>query len=200
MDAVEEPQLILDCGANVGYTAVYFLTRFPRAKLIAIEPDLENFDLLQRNLAPFRSRSTALRSAIWSHETGLTWEESSLRAGNEMGRELRPPHQGEEPVMMGTTILDLLNKSGLDRVDILKIDIERAEKDLFESNFEPWLSRTDHIVIELHDKECKDIFFQAIADQNFAISNLGELTVCHRRDSGKTIVPEKTTGSRLRDQ
>src|SRR5262245_15773023 len=37
-----EPRLILDCGANVGYTSVYLLNHYPHARLIAIEPDAGN--------------------------------------------------------------------------------------------------------------------------------------------------------------
>ena len=52
LGAAPSPRLIVDCGANVGYSSAYFLSRFPDAKLIAVEPDSGNFQMLQRNLAP----------------------------------------------------------------------------------------------------------------------------------------------------
>ena len=51
--ALPGPSLILDCGANVGYSAIWFLNRFPSARVIAVEPDLENFRMCQANLAPY---------------------------------------------------------------------------------------------------------------------------------------------------
>lgn len=39
LNDIADPKVIIDCGAYVGYSAAYFLTRFPHARLIAIEPD-----------------------------------------------------------------------------------------------------------------------------------------------------------------
>jgi len=47
--------LIIDAGANVGYSSVYFLSNFPNCRVIAIEPDGDNFASLQKNLAPMAS-------------------------------------------------------------------------------------------------------------------------------------------------
>src|SRR3989344_5879030 len=44
-----EPSFIIDAGANVGFTAVYFANRFPKARIIAIEPEESSFNLLKRN-------------------------------------------------------------------------------------------------------------------------------------------------------
>src|ERR1041385_3761622 len=49
VEDIHDPELIIDCGANVGYASLYFLTKFPRAHIIAIEPDRANFDMLLRN-------------------------------------------------------------------------------------------------------------------------------------------------------
>ncbi len=45
LDDVHDASLIIDCGANVGYSAVYFLTRYPNARVIAVEPDADNFSV-----------------------------------------------------------------------------------------------------------------------------------------------------------
>ena len=61
--------LIVDCGANVGYSSAWFLSRFPESHVIAVEPDAGNFALLRRNLAPFGSSSgTAVQGAVWRKE------------------------------------------------------------------------------------------------------------------------------------
>jgi hypothetical protein len=55
LDDLSNVDLVIDCGANVGYSAAYFLTRFPNCKVICVEPDFSNFKLLEKNLAPFAS-------------------------------------------------------------------------------------------------------------------------------------------------
>lgn len=72
IDDLKSPQLIVDCGANVGYASLYFLNKYPNAHIIAVEPDWENFKVCERNLAPYRERVSLIRSGIWSHRTGLT--------------------------------------------------------------------------------------------------------------------------------
>jgi hypothetical protein len=61
--------LILDLGANVGYSSAYFLSRYPKSPVVAVEPDPRNFAMLQRNLAPYGSRATVIQAAVWSHST-----------------------------------------------------------------------------------------------------------------------------------
>lgn len=67
----QNPKLILDCGANVGYTSVYFLEKFPHAQLIAVEPDEQNFEILMQNLAHYGERAHAIHAALWSEPIGL---------------------------------------------------------------------------------------------------------------------------------
>src|SRR4051812_12644684 len=49
LDHLHDPKLIIDCGANVGYSSAYFLSRFPKCALIAVEPDPGNFSMLAIN-------------------------------------------------------------------------------------------------------------------------------------------------------
>ena len=46
---------VVDCGANVGYSSAWFLTKFPNCRVIAIEPESENCNMLKRNLKAFGS-------------------------------------------------------------------------------------------------------------------------------------------------
>src|SRR5262245_54333406 len=49
----QDPSIIVDAGANVGMTAVYFALRYPNARIIAIEPESENFGILKSNAKRF---------------------------------------------------------------------------------------------------------------------------------------------------
>ena len=67
-DPVIDPAWIIDAGANVGYSATWFATTYPRANVIAIEPDEENFRMLVRNTA-HQANVVPLRAAL-SDEPG----------------------------------------------------------------------------------------------------------------------------------
>jgi FkbM family methyltransferase len=185
LDRVERPKFILDCGANIGYSAAYFLTQFPEAVLTAVEPDADNCAILEANLCPFAGRYRVVRAAIWPHETGLTWDETPYRDGREWARVVRSVKPGEVPLVTGTTISALMRESQAERISILKMDIERSELALFSENFEEWLDKVDNLAIELHDLECASVFNRAIANQDFKITRFGELTICQR--SGREV-------------
>ncbi len=70
----KSPGLIVDCGANAGYSSAYLLARFPNCHLIAVEPDAGNFAVLERNIEPYGLRATTIRAAVWSHPASLTLE------------------------------------------------------------------------------------------------------------------------------
>lgn len=180
LDHVAEPGLILDCGANVGYTAAFLLTRFPRATVIAIEPDPGNIAMLRRNLSPFGPRAQIVPSAVWPRRVGLVPSETPFGDGREWARRVREAHPGETPAMTGVDVGSVLEESGFDRISILKVDIEGAESLLFGGPV-PWLDLVDHLAIELHDEESVRIFTAAIGSRPFEVSRSGELTVCHRR-------------------
>ncbi len=186
LDDLTAADLILDCGANVGYSAAYFLTRFSAAKLIAVEPDPENFALLERNTANFGQRATCLRAAVWPHEGPLRLSEATAGAGREWARTVHAATAEDPQSVRGVTVPSLLRDSGCERISILKIDIEGAERELFAAGDYRWLARVDTIVIELHGPRCREAFMRAIASDNFAVTECDELTVCRRRTAQAT--------------
>lgn len=170
--------LIIDCGANVGYSAAYFLSRYPQATLVAVEPDPQNFMVLKANLQAFGKRAICRRSAIWSHPAELVFAPDSLRQGEEWARTVRETIDGETADVRAIDIGSILAETGKDRISILKIDIEGSEAAVFSKNYELWIDKVDNIVIELHGAYCEEIFSKAIAGRNFQISHCDELTVC----------------------
>ena len=181
LDTLREPRLIIDCGANVGFSSVYFLSRFPQAYVIAVEPDAENFIALQRNLASYSGRTLALQAAIWSHPCELVVSRGG--DGREWARTVREGQTGEKTMVAATDIGALIARTGFERVSVLKIDIEGAEAQVFSSDRLEWLKLVDTIVIELHGNICAAVFHSAIADEQYEITTCDELTVCIRRTS-----------------
>jgi FkbM family methyltransferase len=203
LEDIEEPKLIVDCGANVGYSAAYFLSRFPTARVIALEPDPDNAEMCRKNLEPYGDRSTLLVRAVWSRPGTLTL----LRFGalGDMGEhgvqvcESVPDraewpehvHRGRNPPVPSGDVeaLDLssiVQLRGDQPVDILKMDIEKAELVVFRAKDLSWLSRIKNIVIELHGSEARNVFLDAVRDYNCRMLESGELTFCLGMTTGHT--------------
>jgi FkbM family methyltransferase len=176
-----EPRFILDCGANVGYTAAYLLTRFPTAFLLAVEPDPGNAEILGQNLLPYGNRARVLNTAVWSHKVGMVLSTTPFRDGREWARQVREAKEGESPQMFATDIGTLIVKSGYQRVGILKIDIEGAEQVIFGRDCSSWLPLVDSIAIELHSTDATTVFTNALRHAPFALSQHGDITLATRQ-------------------
>jgi FkbM family methyltransferase len=188
--------LIVDCGANAGHSAAYLMTRFPNCHLIAVEPDPENFAILQRNIEPYGLRAAAIQAAVWSHPTPLTLRSNLHRTGNEWGQAVRECEPGEAAAFPAVSIGQILKQSGFDRIAILKMDIEGAEAVVFSGDYDDWLALVDHLVIELHYVSqfgsTHARFERAMEGRGFVMEHAGELTYC-RRVSPPAVAVRSTT-------
>jgi len=144
-----EPSVIVDCGSNIGLAAIYFKNRYPRSKVIAIEPEPANFQLLQKNLTPY-SQVILENKGIWSKHCHLEVIQGPDREAWSFF--VRPAANRTDTTIEAIGIADIMSKYDLDRIDLLKVDIEGAEYELFEKNYEYWLPRVRVIIIELHDR------------------------------------------------
>lgn len=182
---LKDVDLVIDAGANVGYSSFYFLTHFPNCRVLAVEPDAANFAALQTNLAPFGKRAIVHNCGIWSKQARLAIASNLYRDGRQWTRQVRECAPDEQAEFTAITIAELLRQSGCQRLSLLKMDIEGAEAVVFaDSAVQEWLGRTDAIAIELHDDtsfgEATPVFAAAIRQQPFQVSRCGELTLCRR--------------------
>lgn len=171
--------LIIDAGANIGASSVYFSLMMSGAHVVAIEPDENNFILLRKNVEGLAV--SAIRRALTSD--GHTCEVKDV--GNaEWGivtSLLSEPAQGpdtEVQVALGTTVQDLFDQYSNDVPFIVKIDIEGAEDEVFSGDAE-WIREVPLIVIEPHDwlfpgRGTMVNFFRKISAWNFDIEVRGE--------------------------
>jgi FkbM family methyltransferase len=184
LDDVIEPRLILDLGANVGYASTRFLTRFPEARLIAVEPDPDNFRVLASNLAPYGDRARAVMGAVWSRPASLVAGTTPYRDGLDWSRQVEERAAGPgEAMMVAYTIGQLLEMAGTARISILKIDIEGAETMLFRDRNE-WLDSVDNLAVELHEDtqfgSAQEALDHAIEGRPFDSFVRGECTFLRR--------------------
>lgn len=166
-------QTVVDLGANIGLSTLYFKEKFPGAKIISVEPDRGNFNLMVRNTKDL-SNVFCLNQAIWPYDTELTLYDSGKGEDSYTVGEIR---NGNENKVQGITVSDIIRDFKLPSIDILKIDIEGAEKELFSSNYMNWLPKVHIIIIELHDwmrDGCACSFFRAISSFDYTMSGNGE--------------------------
>ena len=157
----ESPRVIIDGGANIGLFSVLMKNKFPCAKIISLEPDKENFEILQKNVAAY-SDIICINGGLWNKSVDL-----KVYDKYEMGKwamVVEETKEGEGDIK-AVSISDLMSLYSIDRIDVLKLDIETSEKMIFEDNYASWLPKVKVIIIELHDwleEGCSKPFFTAI--------------------------------------
>jgi FkbM family methyltransferase len=182
------PGLILDCGANVGYSTAYLLSECPGCHAIAVEPDPDNFKLLLRNVAPYEGRVRPVHAGVWSSVTRLAVEAASYRDNREWTRQVRSARPDEVSTIQGMDIPALMAITGDDEISLMKVDVEGAEAVIFGDTSDAWLHKVRVIAIELHDDSSfgrgSEVFHHAIRNRDFVVFQSGELTICHRASPG----------------
>lgn len=134
--------LIIDAGANVGFTARFFAASYPLAHIISIEPDPENVALCRENTKDFPNIEV-IEAAVGAKPGHVS---IARQAGNAWGSRTYPAESGIRIV----TINELISARGEVGPIIVKIDIEGAELELFSGSTE-WIDKTCAVVVEPHD-------------------------------------------------
>jgi FkbM family methyltransferase len=170
-------EFIIDCGANIGTSAFFLLHCYPTARVVVVEPDRGNMALCRRNLAPFGKRVTFVQAGVWSSTGPLVVERGQFGDGAEWSFQVRPARSGERDCVPAITIMDLMSAGGYPRIDLLKIDIEAAEAEVFSEGSQAWLRLTRNLVIELHGPECERKVAAAMEGLESRRARRGELTL-----------------------
>ena len=147
-EPIREPSVLVDAGANIGLTSVYFANKFPRSKIIAIEPETGNFEMLCKNAARYPN-IVPVQAALWKSDTLVDLKDPGSGAWGFRADERTS--DASSSAVRGVTVDTLMREHQLTHIDVLKIDIEGSEKEVFET-CAPWIDQVDAIIIELHDR------------------------------------------------
>lgn len=143
------PTTILDLGANIGMTTIYFHRCFPNAELACVEPMPGNLSMLRENLQLNAVKATIVSGAVNPTDGRLMME----TARKDYGHRVAEPGVAfgeqyiEVPAVSVPSLLDMLK---WDRIGLLKIDIEGHERILLSENAK-WLDLVNWMCIECHD-------------------------------------------------
>jgi FkbM family methyltransferase len=145
IDAIHDQNLpekatIVDCGAHIGLSVIYLKSICPSAKIICFEPDVINYNNLEKNIKSHNLKNIDVRNeAVWIENTDLNF----IQQGDMSSRIGKSDLNGVK--VKAVRLKDFLNR----KIDFLKLDIEGAEylvlKDINEN-----LHNVDKMFIEYH--------------------------------------------------
>jgi FkbM family methyltransferase len=147
------PDLILDIGSNIGASILYFHKQFPAARIIGFEPHPETFQVLKKNVTGLDS-VTVLNCGLGAADARATLPGESVNFGA-FSTKGRRHGTGQSRPMIECEVRRLdnvLRDLSIDKVDLIKIDCEGAEADVFAGLSPQILERCQWIVGELHDE------------------------------------------------
>ena len=176
---------VIDAGANIGLTSLFYASSHKPEKIISIEPEKNNFETLCFNCANFEN-ITPINAALWHKKETLTIHEHDL--GNwafTTSIEGGSSHASTDQTIQTFTIPGLMKQFDMDIIDILKIDIEGSEYELFSNNVSGWLPKVKYLIVELHENlkpGVTDTFHKAIEPYNFKVTPKAENLILENQD------------------
>lgn len=134
---------IIDCGANMGLSVLYFAKNYPKHEIIAFEPEEAVFNILQENVETFQLNNVTLhKNAVWTNTETL-----KFYSDGRMGGRVNEEYAKHKPVLIeAVPLLNFLNED----VDFLKLDIEGAEDKVLK-HCASQLHKANHIFFEYHN-------------------------------------------------
>jgi len=157
---------IIDCGANIGVSILYFKKRYPSAMVVGFEPDKNVFTVLQNNIQNAKLKDVVLiNKALWDKEEKINFIQEGADGGS-----ITEYHSANNDLKVceieATSLRNFLNKM----VDFLKIDIEGSEAVVLK-NCSDLLYHVKCIFIEYHSTLNKsqelDSILKILTDNGF---------------------------------
>jgi FkbM family methyltransferase len=159
------PRRIVDAGANIGLAAVFFANKYPESEIVAVEPEESNFRLLKENAKPYPNIHP-IQGALWSQEGELLLIDPDSGHHGFQTADINASALHSLGHVSAHTVNTLMKRMNWVRVDLLKVDIEGAEKEVFEA-CDSWIASVGVCMVELHDSikpGCVKAFDRATAD------------------------------------
>ncbi len=135
--------VIIDCGANMGLSVLFFFRNYPNAEIYAFEPDVNVLQYLEKNIETYQMSNVKLfKQAVWCSNVIL-----DFYTDNGLGGRLDVSYKNKKPFQVEAIRLrDFISDK---HIDFLKIDIEGAEFCVLK-DCEPLLKQIDNLFIEYH--------------------------------------------------
>ena len=164
-------EFIVDGGGYIGDSASVFLSLYPSAQCYVFEPS-SNVTMAKRNLNAYGERAVLINAFLGRTKGELAINEADV------GSHGLQPASGDKAIPVWT-MDEVLRRSPVGRINILKLDVEGAEVEILRPPT-PWLASVDCIIIELHDEEGYRDIPNWLADAGFKVKQCRGLFFCNR--------------------
>ena len=162
------PEWMIDAGAYTGDTTAYFLSRYKDLKIIALEPNPPSHSMAKLNLEPYGKRAILLQKGLYIKDGEASFSGDSTAASI-----------GQDGFKIDcTTISSLIEQYSIPRINILKMDIEGAEEEIFNSNPETWLKHVGLLIIEIHGTHMLPMIRRVLAGNGFSMKQYRSVWYC----------------------
>lgn len=156
-DVDPSARVIVDAGANIGAFSLYAARAAPGARIVALEPFPATLARLRETI-----RANRLEGRVVCRDVALAGASERRRLDDDpslpsQSRGLSASETGV--VVEALTLGDLLEREGLERVDLLKIDIEGGEHEVFLEAPSAVLARIERVAMEYHPNASKRPLF-----------------------------------------
>jgi len=142
-----ESPVIIDCGANLGLSTIYFSNLFPASKIFSFEPDAEIFKLLSKNISVFNKNNVELRNeAVWINDSEIQMSNDGADGGSLV-------YSNKSSIVKAIRLKEFLNN--FKKIDMLKIDIEGAETEVI-LDCKDSLNNVNNLFIEYHSHQSEN--------------------------------------------
>lgn len=166
-----EPKTILDCGANIGLATLYFKFKYPGTRIISVEPESSNFEMLKKNTGPYTGIDL-IKKGIWNKTCDLYLIDNGEGHASFRVSEI-DPQKNVVGQIEAIGINEIFEKFNLDSIDLLKMDIEGSEYPCFNTENISWVNKTSCIAIEIHEHMypgCKVLIDRSLQLRNYRLS------------------------------
>lgn len=147
--ADKECPVIVDCGANIGMSVLFFKMLYPKSIIYAFEPNPLAFELLQKNIAQNKLNNVYVENVCLAGEEGKVQFYFSKEDISSLVSSIRKERGGDKSYEVNAKKLSQIvkNKS----IDMVKMDVEGAEFDIIQEMLDnKTLSYPDKYIIEFH--------------------------------------------------
>jgi FkbM family methyltransferase len=171
--------VVIDVGGNIGAFAVWVGRKASRGRVITVEPASENFAILEQNIRRNRlTNVTAVKAALADRAGSITLHLAARSSGDHSIdlALLEEGTRGTETVE-AITVPDLLDRHGIDHVDLIKFNCEGGEWPVVLGLDAETASRLHRVVLGYHadphrdKRKQSDTLVRKLLDLGFAIDD-----------------------------
>jgi len=179
-------EVCIDVGANIGCVSIQWRKSNPTGRILAIEAHPLTVALLRANLALNAGADVVVVPAAVGSRDGtveLEIDRNNNSIARVVGSHLQhvEAYPSEERVTVDSVTLDsLVHRHALERIDLLKIDIEGFEAECLKGARDA-LTITDRVILEFHSEALRTECRRILEGQGFAVSEFGSLMFASRQ-------------------